>query len=89
MNDDEQDYIAMLERTQITEDHPLIQFLNRIQAQPGDLVETPFKNRWGLPCAGTVISVTGDTATVEVWNMLGPGGDHIVNGIPLSELKPT
>jgi len=27
MNDDEQDYIAMLERTQIPEDHPLIRYL--------------------------------------------------------------
>ena len=52
---------------------------------------TPLLNRWGLECAGEVIEVReafGEQfCDVRVWNLFGPGADHIVTDVPSNILK--
>lgn len=60
---------------------------NQKPLKVGDLVVTPFKNRWDLECVGTILALSEGAADVEVFNIAGPGANGTVNGIPLDKLS--
>lgn len=54
----------------------------------GDLVIIEnLKNRWGIACAATVISIDGDFCDAEVWSLNGPGANQVVTKIPINEVE--
>ena len=63
--------------------------MNNVEIKVGDIITVPIKNRWGIGCAATVEVVKDDTVDATVWNMYGPGADHLVTNIPKSVCELT